>query len=952
MNIISVIQPSELGPHFKMIDGTWHVNFPTTSAPPPPISNDARNIIKDTNDGMFIDTRDRLAYALVQDNTDQKIRMYSFPQGTEFDVVTATLVNEIDMLAMNGQFDDIAIDEGVVTFTDAQTGLTLTLNTNELQKVGSIKSSNTITVTESGGILKLSAKIDPKANNLLEVKAGGLQVSPDKIADIANAQLANAKVHTQEMFTLGDTVIGHVVGDQITEIPKVRLQNTAGDLLGLANNPNSLVKSSRYYRELTFKMTGGEYGDDIYIGNIELWNPVTDTTDENTTLVVNWGDGSPTETFVGWDIYNAYHEYAAGQECIATFMFDRPIPMFNPQGSAIKEVISFGITPILNPRFEYCKELIQVPSSLPSYVTSLERMFEDTNNFNGDGLVTWDTSNVTNITRAFSGAKVFNQPIGNWNVSNVTMMEDVFGGSAFNQPLNNWDVTSVISMRRMFADTWSFDQPLDKWDMSNVQNLFGMFYNASAFNQPLNTWDVSAVTTMHGMFQQTSTFNQPLDQWDVSNVDKMTYMFYGAKAFNQSLRNWCVSKITFTPEGFGTNAVLEASNYPIWGTCPSGIKDSMQFTTMAGNLTYQGSAGDVIEVSDGSLRIIRNPNETSYSVPSGTHTVKLMGKRTTGTVKLAGAALSTVKTFPAIDSINKVTFAGSSNLIQVPTTLPKNLTDCSYMFHGCSGFNYDISGWDTSNVTNMTYMFSQATKFNQPIGSWNISNVTDISFMLHWAEAFNQNVNDWDVSNKTSLESLFHLNRVFNQPLDKWDVSKVTNLRNTFGSAHMFNQDISMWDVSNVTDFTSTFGGAHAFNKPLNSWNVSKGTNFYSTFAAAQAFNQPLDNWDVSSATNMWGMFNTAYAFNQPLNSWDVSNVTDMAYMFGTTNAFNQPLDQWDVSNVTSMTGMFSYAKAFTQNLSQWCVAFIANEPQEFGYRAPAFTYPVWGTCPRGENLV
>ena len=59
------------------------------------------------------------------------------------------MVSEIDMLAMNGQFDDIAIDEGVITFTDVQTGSTLTLNTNELQRVGDIKSTKSVTVTET-----------------------------------------------------------------------------------------------------------------------------------------------------------------------------------------------------------------------------------------------------------------------------------------------------------------------------------------------------------------------------------------------------------------------------------------------------------------------------------------------------------------------------------------------------------------------------------------------------------------------------------------------------------------------------------------------------------------------------------------------------------------------------------------------------------------------------------
>lgn len=244
MNIISLIQPQELGPDFYLDQGVWKVKFPTTAAPPPPISNDARNIIQNVGDGMYVDQRDRLAYAMVQDNQTQKIQLWQFPADNTFSIDTATMVSEIDMLAMNGQFDDIAIDEGVVTFTDAQTGLTLTLNTNELQRVGSIKSTNTVNVTETAGVLRLSAKIDPKANNLLEVTAGGLRVSPDKIKNIFNAELAKLDVHTQAIIPNEDIGLQHVIGNQIINIPKVMLANTAGVGIALVNDPNALQGSA------------------------------------------------------------------------------------------------------------------------------------------------------------------------------------------------------------------------------------------------------------------------------------------------------------------------------------------------------------------------------------------------------------------------------------------------------------------------------------------------------------------------------------------------------------------------------------------------------------------------------------------------------------------------------------------------------------------------------------
>ena len=70
---------------------------------------------------------------------------------------------------------------------------------------------------------------------------------------------------------------------------------------------------------------------------------------------------------------------------------------------------------------------------------------------------------------------------------------------SFNQPIGNWDVSNVTNMRQMFAGTMSFNQPLEYWDVSNVTNMLGMFGNSS-FNQPLNDWDVSNVTNIYGMF--------------------------------------------------------------------------------------------------------------------------------------------------------------------------------------------------------------------------------------------------------------------------------------------------------------------------------------------------------------------------------------------------------------------------------------------------------------------
>ena len=74
----------------------------------------------------------------------------------------------------------------------------------------------------------------------------------------------------------------------------------------------------------------------------------------------------------------------------------------------------------------------------------------------------------------FDGATSFNQPLNNWNVSNVTSMEAMFkNAESFNQPLNNWNVSNVTNMEDMFYDAISFDLPLhapSSWDSSDTDS--------------------------------------------------------------------------------------------------------------------------------------------------------------------------------------------------------------------------------------------------------------------------------------------------------------------------------------------------------------------------------------------------------------------------------------------------------------------------------------------------
>ena len=122
--------------------------------------------------------------------------------------------------------------------------------------------------------------------------------------------------------------------------------------------------------------------------------------------------------------------------------------------------------PLLTPKFNN----ITLRHAVKDYVVSNSRAKMYLVRKHGD-ISQWDVSSVTNMSSLFAGASSFNQPLNNWNVSNVKTMNRMFGKSSFNQPLNNWNVSKVKDMEEMFEDAKSFNQPLNKWNVSNVQRI-------------------------------------------------------------------------------------------------------------------------------------------------------------------------------------------------------------------------------------------------------------------------------------------------------------------------------------------------------------------------------------------------------------------------------------------------------------------------------------------------
>lgn len=135
----------------------------------------------------------------------------------------------------------------------------------------------------------------------------------------------------------------------------------------------------------------------------------------------------------------------------------------------------------------------------------------------------------------------------NWiDISNVTMLDQLFNVGTFNRQyifwdVSDWDTSHVTSMVGTFNGCKDICD-LSKWDTSHVTSMVNMFYECSTFNCNISNWNVSKVTRFDSMFYGCSSFNQDISNWDISSAENLSYMFYNCREFNQPIQKWNITK--------------------------------------------------------------------------------------------------------------------------------------------------------------------------------------------------------------------------------------------------------------------------------------------------------------------------------------------------------------------------------------------------------------------------
>ena len=596
------------------------------------------------------------------------------------------------------------------------------------------------------------------------------------------------------------------------------------------------------------------------------------------------------------------------------------------------------------------------------------------------------------------------------DTSLITDMSFLFSYSEFSSWTNDdwngigtWNTSKVTNISYMFENRNTFNQDISNWDVSKVEQLEYIFSGCTSFNQPLGTWNTSKVTDMSAVFKGCSSFNQELENWDLSSCVGTLDMFNGATSFNQDLSSWNVINIAaqgiFFYYNMFKNCPIEQKNKPRF-SAKYRPKSKSELITLLRTPGVTLVQIDTTEITDMSDLFNGNSETSSYFTDVNTWNVKKVTNfsRMFKDCTNFNALLDWWRTY-SLEEMEGM-FEGLSNYNKPLNNFDTSkVTNMNRTFRNCSLYNQPLNNWDTSKVTYMNYMFQNATTFDQDISNWNVDNVstytdifdncpiindhkpikfrfkykpqtkeeliqiiqqpginlgeidtsliTDMSYLFEsvnnksnsefsgiekWIVSnvtnmegmfkncvnFNQDINNWDVSNVTNMVSMFEGCTDFNQPLNNWNVSKITSLRRIFKNCYAFDRDINNWNVSNVTDAFEAFYNARNYNKPLNAWTVNNITNINYMFFNASSFNQDISSWTFNNITQLISVFSGCISFNKPLNNWNVSNVTTTEKLFNDCTSFNQPLNNWTLNSLTNSTSMFQNATSFNQDIDNW----------------------------------
>ena len=138
-------------------------------------------------------------------------------------------------------------------------------------------------------------------------------------------------------------------------------------------------------------------------------------------------------------------------------------------------------------------------------ITRLE-LFHLVNSWGRDFVFMTEKSNELIFINKMKQNEKYN--LSKLNTSEIIDMSYLFMYSRFNGDISQWDVSNVTNMENMFREAHNFNSNIENWNVSNVTNMNSMFYSAEKFNQNISSWNLDNVIDCDSMLFYTKAFEK------------------------------------------------------------------------------------------------------------------------------------------------------------------------------------------------------------------------------------------------------------------------------------------------------------------------------------------------------------------------------------------------------------------------------------------------------------
>lgn len=475
----------------------------------------------------------------------------------------------------------------------------------------------------------------------------------------------------------------------------------------------------------------------------------------------------------------------------------------------------------LNGLFDGCKLLESVRINLPRSCFKIDSVFKGCANVgNLDFLSSWNTSNVTTMSKTFMGCKsVGNFDVGEWNVSKVKDMSYLFQdcSGVTNIDVASWRVNNVSKMSYMFSGCTKLEYiEVGDWQTTSVTEMAGVFQSCEELiSIPVSKWSVGKVRSLMNMFAGCrSVLTLDLNSWNTTNVTNLLGIFQNCAGLtNLQISRWNTNKVTTFAHMFSNISKLSTIDLSGWSFRAA--------TTTTGMFAYCYG-----------LRTIVLPD------------------------------LSTNKINNTSSMFQGCSVLESLNLTNFNTSL---VTNMSNMFYDCQQLTeiIGIEGWNTDRLLNMNGVFQNCSKLaSLNLSNWEVSMVTDMSYLFYECSSLETlNITGWRTSNLLRMYTAFQGCRKLKAlDVNGWDVSRVESLNSTFhGCEALTSLVLNKWDVTNVTEYSSIFQNCISLtNLDVTGWRTERMTSIsYGFYGCKNLVNLDLATWNIENANNSDSLYFT-----------------------------------------------------------------------------------------------